>query len=167
MLLDLQPLIIEEFSSGGTNPITGEAIPIAGCLPLPTSMAGLTLTQNPTVAKQLDINGIATAAQQLLLIPGNYIAIGGVVRRIKSVNQFFLAVTLGAAWPTVLAAANFGVAVRSKYRMVQILNTTTTFGLVKESKFSGSKGDSWNNSAGVECIGYDATGTVFEFTVGI
>lgn len=167
MLQDLQPLQIQEFISGGTNPITGESIPVAGCLPLPTAMTGLTATQNATVAKQLDIAGTVTAAQQALLVPGNYITILGVCRRIKSVNQFFLAVTLDNAWPTVLAAAAFGVSIKSKYRMVQILNTTTTPGLVREGQWSGSKGDSFNNSAGLEVIGYDATGTVFEFTVGI
>lgn len=167
MLQDLQSLSTQRFISGGTNPETGESIPVIGCLPLPTILTGLTVTTNATVSKQLDVTGTPTEAQKQLMVVGNYVTVLGVRRKIKSVNSLFLSITLVNAFPSTLTAQQLNISVKSLYRLVQINNTTATAGVVNEVTFAGNQANSITNSAGVECIGYDATGTVFEFTVGI
>lgn len=167
MLQDLQALPTQRFVSGGTNIETGEAIPVIGCLPLPTVLTGLTVTTSGVVNKQLNVTGTPTDAQKQLMIAGNYVTVLGVRRKIRSVNSLFLSITLVNAFPSTLTAQQLNISVRSLYRLFQINNTTSVSGVFNEALFSGNQANSLVNPAGIECIGYDATGTVFEFTVGI
>ncbi len=167
MLYDFQSEQIQRFKTGGINPITGETIPDTGCIPLSTSLTGLTITQSPANAAQLDITGTATAVHQELLIPGNYVNIGGAVRRIKYVNQFFLQVTVDYPFAATVTAQQLKIAKKTAFRMLLINNTTSVTGYLQEAEFQGNITENYTNPAQIECIGYDATGTVYDFTVGI